>query len=436
MQLITLLYEHIEYNRLYAPSIKNTSRLAKLIETSKDRLEKENINFSFKKLDQYNGNQDDLAVFIFELVNPDFTSCINELSFETIKTLKESKIPILLFLDSEGFSFTDRGCWIDIVQAQFTKARLIENAKFLCFGTGDMQHFYNGHRIKCLDFTQIHSITQINKDILLDSRKSPMTKCFGSTFFEYAYEFPNGKKFNEMKSSILAPKNKTMDFLCMNRNLRAHRLALVSELFRYKLNVQSLVSLTGGPIMPAPSEGDRWKVKEYMLKNSDQIKYFDDFTDNFKPIKISGQDDNLWLPPAEYYCKTFFSVVTETEYTAESFFLTEKTAKPITWLHPFIILGNPYTLKYLKSLGYETFPEMFDERYDEEESIEKRLGLIVDQIKLFCRINYSEKIARFQSIIDKLNYNRNVWDKRQENRILPILNMFKEIIRINYNVYV
>ena len=32
-----------------------------------------------------------------------------------------------------------------------------------------------------------------------------------------------------------------------------------------------------------------------------------------------------------------------------------------------IILGQPYTLKHLRKLGFKTFPDMFDESYDEIE---------------------------------------------------------------------
>ena len=36
-------------------------------------------------------------------------------------------------------------------------------------------------------------------------------------------------------------------------------------------------------------------------------------------------------------------------------YLTEKTFKPILNMQPFVIVGNAYSLKMLKQLGYKTF---------------------------------------------------------------------------------
>jgi hypothetical protein len=71
--------------------------------------------------------------------------------------------------------------------------------------------------------------------------------------------------------------------------------------------------------------------------------------------------------------------------------ITEKTFKPIANYQPFIVLGNEGTLKYLKSLGYESFTEMFDESYDQEENITKRFLMVLDEIEKFCNLSVNEK---------------------------------------------
>lgn len=58
------------------------------------------------------------------------------------------------------------------------------------------------------------------------------------------------------------------------------------------------------------------------------------------------------------------------------FFFTEKTLKPIYTCQPFIIVGNPYTLKKLKDYGFQTFSRWWDESYDEEIDESRRIEKI------------------------------------------------------------
>ena len=49
--------------------------------------------------------------------------------------------------------------------------------------------------------------------------------------------------------------------------------------------------------------------------------------------------------------------------------------------HPFIIFGPTGILKQLKEDGYETFPELFDESYDNYTSPAKQLEIILNNLK-------------------------------------------------------
>jgi hypothetical protein len=74
----------------------------------------------------------------------------------------------------------------------------------------------------------------------------------------------------------------------------------------------------------------------------------------------------------------FINIVTETLFDVDSIFISEKTYKPIYLCQPFIIFGNPHTLKKLKELGYKTFEKWWDESYDVELNINKRFDKIVN----------------------------------------------------------
>ena len=72
-------------------------------------------------------------------------------------------------------------------------------------------------------------------------------------------------------------------------------------------------------------------------------------------------------------------------------YLSEKIWKPIAHCHPFILVGPPKSLKYIKSIGFKTFSPYLDESYDNELDDEKRLKMIIECINNFANKSKSEK---------------------------------------------
>lgn len=107
---------------------------------------------------------------------------------------------------------------------------------------------------------------------------------------------------------------------------------------------------------------------------------------------ISWQDIN-------WYNETAFSLVLESARSWDDMvmFLTEKTYKPISSHHPFIIFGFPGSLKYLQKQGFQTFDNIFDESYDNEANFDKKLDIIKSNIASYNNVPYSlETISRIQ----------------------------------------
>jgi hypothetical protein len=75
---------------------------------------------------------------------------------------------------------------------------------------------------------------------------------------------------------------------------------------------------------------------------------------------------------------SFVNIVTESLIEPEFIFFSEKTFKPIFCAQPFIMIGNPHSLKKLKEIGFQTFDKWWDESYDEEKDFTKRMAKIVD----------------------------------------------------------
>jgi hypothetical protein len=105
--------------------------------------------------------------------------------------------------------------------------------------------------------------------------------------------------------------------------------------------------------------------------------------------------------------RTFISVVTETLVDDGTLFFSEKIWKPIMVGHPFMVYGNQYSLKYLKSVGFKTFDKWIDESYDDEPNRDKRSKMIVNELEKFSLKSLDElkKLREEMFEICEFNYN-------------------------------
>ena len=125
----------------------------------------------------------------------------------------------------------------------------------------------------------------------------------------------------------------------------------------------------------------------------------------------------------EWYDSTYFTIVSETvTYSKYPVKVSEKTFKPISFYHPFVVFGQTGTLAYLHELGFETFENLFDESYDTVEDQPTRLAQIVDNVQNFKEQAYDKLTG------EKLRHNHNLFynaDRVQQmfidNIITPIL---------------
>lgn len=79
----------------------------------------------------------------------------------------------------------------------------------------------------------------------------------------------------------------------------------------------------------------------------------------------------------ELFYKTKFSIVVETEAEYNEYHVTEKTLKCLITGHPFVVMGTPRYLEFLKNLGFMTCNHLFSENYDQIDDLEKRMNAVV-----------------------------------------------------------
>lgn len=131
-------------------------------------------------------------------------------------------------------------------------------------------------------------------------------------------------------------------------------------------------------------------------------------------IEDSQTEEDDWRWPTlipEVVSKTYFNIVTETHHDIEpdfdSLFITEKLCKALI-TEPFILVGNTKMLEYVRDKGFETYPELFDERYDLIENPKDRLDFVLDEVERVCNVDVKELEKIYKSVLWKVEHNRNV----------------------------
>ena len=118
----------------------------------------------------------------------------------------------------------------------------------------------------------------------------------------------------------------------------------------------------------------------------------------------------------KFYNDSLIHVIAETNYYTNIIHITEKTLKPIMYKQPFIFVGPPHSLKYLKKFGFMTFSKFWDESYDDEEDHDKRMIMVLDLLEKLNKLSDNEKLAISEqcSVIMKYNFmllRRLKWDE-------------------------
>jgi len=273
------------------------------------------------------------------------------------------------------------------------------------------------------------------KRILLISENADLTDIIKKTStnlgkglisYEWSLMFQLGIRIQTAKNILILkeirPKTNLSNkyFLNFNRRWRLHRPVFVALLYASGLLSKGHVSL--GPadgvnenwIAIIDNVNDLFKKDEILIKlikgHAEGIKnlnplYLDTNQLSINRVQLHYDDIDANLT-AKLYKDTAFSVVNET-YFFENIgrFLSEKTFKPISYHHPFILIGKPFSLELLRELGYKTFEPFIDESYDKEVDDAKRMRLILQEIERLCSMNDDEVKTFLKNVEHITDYN-------------------------------
>lgn len=105
----------------------------------------------------------------------------------------------------------------------------------------------------------------------------------------------------------------------------------------------------------------------------------------------------------EKFSQAFCSVVNLSRFADIGSYIDEKAIMPMLCKRPFILVGKAGSLELLKSYGFLTFSDFWDESYDEIQNHEKRLIRIlelIDYIDSMSKNNLKEMLKEMSFILD------------------------------------
>ncbi len=216
--------------------------------------------------------------------------------------------------------------------------------------------------------------------------------------------------------------NKKFKFLSLNRRLNEHRLILLANLYN-EIKDSSSISFDKTMITNDANE---------LLQNKELLEKYNNLPNNsFIDTTELNSTNGYRHDASEPFKESLISIVTETSFFHQNDFISEKTWKPLWHFQPFIVVGRPYTLKYLKQLGYKTFDWLFDERYDEIENDMDRMDFIINEIKKVNSYTLEELNIKIKEHFSDLEHNHNTLLAYGESRLF----WEKELIKILNNPF-
>lgn len=129
----------------------------------------------------------------------------------------------------------------------------------------------------------------------------------------------------------------------------------------------------------------------------------------WKPEIIRFQEDagenayDMKNFPNQEYLSSFIELVFETQ--TEFVDISEKSIRPMLFMKPFLLIGDPNLNLRIKEYGFEIFEELFDYSFDKIENLEERIEGAILQLKRYEDLGPEDYDALYKKLLPKLKHN-------------------------------
>jgi hypothetical protein len=198
-------------------------------------------------------------------------------------------------------------------------------------------------------------------------------------------------------------------FLCYNNRTAPHRCQLVSLMNKHNMLSNSFVSLN--------VENAKFTLENDIFLTSEKKKEFLDHLPSnnliIEPWNSSIHERSEYIKYARHHTRSLFSIVTETHWYEPELSFTEKIYRPLSFGHPFIVVGKAGYLKKLREFGFQTFNDSIDEKYDTIENPHQRIQAIISVMKKIYNMSEIERTKLWYSMNEVANFNLDVFYKKE-----------------------
>jgi len=186
---------------------------------------------------------------------------------------------------------------------------------------------------------------------------------------------------------------------------RAYRVEVLCTLYDNDVISQGLISYR---VPDAKGEVDRAVSRNPWFTEESKAIYNKHKDKLNTPLIIDTENVEGFLSATidmENCRNSFVHVITETEFFKEKLHLTEKVFKPIVAGQPFLLLAGVGNLEYLRSYGFKTFGDYWDESYDQITDPGKRVEAVVAILEKLAGMSYAEQVAMRKDMQHIIEYN-------------------------------
>jgi hypothetical protein len=192
--------------------------------------------------------------------------------------------------------------------------------------------------------------------------------------FYYPYWYYTSTEWPVTKNNTV--ESRTFDLGCLNAGPRPHRIANYYHLMKKSYKDQISISFHNID----NKEQNYWRQDDVTLLD-EELNYWNSIRHSLPLLrKPHNASPPICLPQL---FDSYLHLVTETT-VIPGVFITEKTWKPVIAGVPFLVFGNPGTMSFLKTLGVDTYDDVIDHAYYDNE------------------VDWRERLAKMYTILDKL----------------------------------
>lgn len=309
-------------------------------------------------------------------------------------------------------------------------------------GINDIVTLQTGHKGRVFFFDQEPLIKSVDDELWdyifqeptifanseLNSADKDYVKSKYPNFIDW-YFFSHGlvarEWFSAQKNSYAGWYDRNTTVLDCNliSGFRQYRIYLIHKFFNTGFEEHSYISFNGKNWKDELKNYDHFDILHLPDSKQKQIPNKKISYDNWGDNQIFGNGMMQSRIPLDFYSRVNYITVSETLCVENKKHLTEKIFKPIAAGKPFVLAGGVNNLEYLRSYGFKTFGDIWNEDYDNIVDPKERLDA------LFHLMTYDLNIGS-QYLEDDVSKYDSIEFIREEEKVPAKLAMLEQAHQI------